>query len=193
MEVLAYDVLLSDEQKAHYREWATFTDLPGLCGKSDIISIHTPLTTDTEKMFNRQFFSRMKKTAFIINTSRGGVIDENDLIRALKEGVIAGAGLDVFEHEPIQPGNELLTLKNVILTPHAAALTEECVTRMAVAGAQRVVDLFTGCIPDNIANPEVLALDRWKHLREKKRAETMDRCNNKPLNDGYQNLERGEG
>ncbi|MDP3096529.1 MAG: NAD(P)-dependent oxidoreductase [Syntrophales bacterium] len=90
----------------------------------------------------------MKKTALIINTSRGGVIDEPDLIRALREGVIAGAGLDVFEHEPIQPGNELLSMKNVILTPHTAALTEECVNRMAVAGAERVVDLFNGFIPE---------------------------------------------
>lgn len=167
MKVLAYDLLLSDEQKQKYRDWVTFTDLPELCSNSDVISIHTPLNRDTEKMFNRQFFSRMKRTAFIINTSRGGVIDETDLIRALKEGVIAGAGLDVFEHEPIQPENELLTLKNVILTPHTAALTEECVTRMAVAGAERVVDLFNGYIPDNTANPEVLTLDRWKHLKKK--------------------------
>ncbi len=167
MKVLAYDLLLSDEQKAQYRDWVTFTGLPELCAGSDVISIHTPLNKDTEKMFNRRFFTGMKRTAFIINTSRGGVIDESDLIGALREGVIAGAGLDVFEQEPIAPGNELLTLRNVILTPHTAALTEECVTRMAVAGAERVVDLLNGYIPDNIANPEVLALDRWKHLKKK--------------------------
>lgn len=167
MKVLAYDLFLSDEQKARYREWVTFTDLDELSGSADVISIHTPLNRDTEKMFNRQFFARMKRTAFIINTSRGGVIDENDLIGALKEGLIAGAGLDVFEHEPLQPENELVTLKNVILTPHTAALTEECVTRMAVAGAERVVDLFNGFIPENVANPEVLTLDRWKQLKKK--------------------------
>ncbi len=167
MKVLAYDVLLTDEQKRKYQDWVTFTDLPDLCRRSDCISIHTPLTRDTEKMFGRQFFSSMKKTAFIINTSRGGVINEQDLIAALKGGVIAGAGLDVFENEPLQPGNGLLSLKNVILTPHTAALTEECVTRMAVAGAQRVVDLFNGLVPDNIANPEVLLLERWKSLKKK--------------------------
>jgi len=113
-----------------------------------------------------RFFSGMKKTAFIINTSRGGVINETDLVRALKEGVIAGAGLDVFEHEPLKPENGLLSLPNVILTPHTAALTEECVARMAVAGAQRVVDLFNGFVPENVANPEVLALERWKHLNK---------------------------
>lgn len=167
MKVLAYDLLLTDEQKGRYREWVTFTDLPELCVNSDVISIHTPLNRDTEKMFNRRFFSQMKRTAFIINTSRGGVIDESDLIAALKEGVIAGAGLDVFEHEPIEAGSELLTLKNVILTPHTAALTEECVTRMAVAGAQRVVDLFNGYIPENVANPEVLSQERWNYLKKK--------------------------
>jgi len=167
MKVLAYDLFLSDRQKATDRDWVTFTDLPDLCSHSDVISIHTPLTPDTEGMFDRAFFSGMKRTAFIINTSRGGVINEPDLIRALREGVIAGAGLDVFEHEPIQPGNELLSMKNVILTPHTAALTEECVKRMAVAGAERVVDLFNGFIPENVANPEVLSLARWKYLREK--------------------------
>jgi D-3-phosphoglycerate dehydrogenase len=167
MKVLAYDALLTDLQKEQYREWVTFTDLPGLCRNSDVISIHTPLTRETEKMFDRWFFSGMKKTAFIINTSRGGVINEADLVQALKEGVIAGAGLDVFEHEPIQSENELLSLPNVILTPHTAALTEECVTRMAVAGALRVVDLFNGFIPDNVANPEVLSLERWKQLKKR--------------------------
>ena len=167
MKVLAYDVLLTDAQKEKYQGWVTFTDLPDLCRRSDCISIHTPLNKDTEKMFDRQFFSSMKKTAFIINTSRGGVINEQDLIEALKGGVIAGAGLDVFENEPLQPGNGLLSLKNVILTPHTAALTEECVTRMAVAGAQRVVDLFNGFFPENVANPEVLSLERWKYLKKK--------------------------
>jgi D-3-phosphoglycerate dehydrogenase len=167
MKVLAYDALLTDAQKEGYREWVTFTDLPDLCRRSDCISIHTPLTRDTEGMFDRRFFSGMKKTAFIVNTSRGGVINEPDLIEALKGGVIAGAGLDVFENEPLQPGNGLLSLKNVILTPHTAALTEECVTRMAIAGAERVVDLFNGYLPDNVANPEVLSLEKWKYLKKK--------------------------
>ena len=167
MKVLAYDVFLSDQQKETYRNWVIFTDLPDLCVQSDVISIHTPLNRDTEKMFNRSFFFGMKRTAFIINTSRGRVIDEQDLIEALREGVIAGAGLDVFENEPIKPGNELLSMKNVILTPHTAALTEECVNRMAVAGAERVVDLFNGFIPENVANPEVLSRGRWKYLKKK--------------------------
>ena len=84
MKVLAYDLFLSEEQKASFRDWVTFTDLPELCANADVISIHTPLNSDTRKMFNRRFFSKMKKTAFIVNTSRGGVIDEQDLIQALR-------------------------------------------------------------------------------------------------------------
>jgi len=167
MKILACDALLSDQQKASCRDWVRFTDLTELCRDSDVISIHTPLTPDTRGMFNRRFFSQMKRTAFIVNTSRGGVIDEGALIQALKEGVIAGAGLDVFENEPIPAGHELLELRNVILTPHTAALTQECVIRMAVAGAQRVVDLFNGFLPENVANPEVLALDRWRSLKRR--------------------------
>jgi len=167
MKVLAHDALLTEAQKESYHEWVTFTDLPELCRRSDCISIHTPLTRDTERMFDCRFFSSMKKTAFLINTSRGGVIHEEHLIEALRGGVIAGAGLDVFENEPLEPGNGLLALKNVILTPHTAALTEECVTRMAIAGAQRVVDLFNGLLPDNVANPEVLSLEKWRHLKRR--------------------------
>jgi D-3-phosphoglycerate dehydrogenase len=168
MNVLAHDVLLDDQQKKRYADWVTFTDLPDLLAQADVVSIHTPLTGDTAKMFNRRLFAQMKRSAFIINTSRGGVVDEEDLIGALEEGLIAGAGLDVFEHEPIEPGSALLSLKNVILTPHTAALTDECVIRMAVAGAERVVDLMNGFIPENVANPEVLAQPRWKHLNRKR-------------------------
>jgi len=167
MKILACDALLGDAQKASYRDWVRFTDLAELSRDSDVISIHTPLTPDTRGMFNRRFFSQMKRTAFIVNTSRGGVIDERALVQTLKEGGIAGAGLDVFENEPIPPGHELLELRNVILTPHTAALTQECVIRMAVAGAQRVVDLFNGFVPENVANPEVLAIDRWRSLKKR--------------------------
>jgi len=167
MKVLANDAFLTQAQKDGYRDWVTFVELSELCARADVISIHTPLTAETAGMFNRAFFQAMKKTAFIINTSRGGVIDEQDLIWALKAGEIAGAGLDVFEQEPIQEGSELLSLSNVILTPHTAALTEECVIRMAVAGAERVVELAEGFLPGNVANPEVLSLPRWRHLNRR--------------------------
>jgi D-3-phosphoglycerate dehydrogenase len=109
----------------------------------------------------------MKRGAYVINTSRGGVIHEADLADALRSERIAGAGLDVFDEEPPASDHPLFGIENVILTPHAAALTRECVVRMAVLGAQRVVDLLQGFLPHSVANPEVLALERWKHLKRR--------------------------
>lgn len=162
MRVVAFDEYLPDAVKAEYRDWVTFMSADEVAERADAISVHIPLTAETKHMFNAAFFKRMKKTAFFVNTSRGGVVREEDLIAALKAGEIAGAGLDVFEHEPIQPGNELLSLPNVILTPHTAALTSECVIRMAVSGAERVAEVFEGRIPANIANPKALEHPRWK-------------------------------
>ena len=107
----------------------------------------------------------MKPEAYFVNVSRGGVANEQDLIRALKDGVIKGAGLDVFESEPIEKDNPLLEIDNVILTPHTAALTKECVVRMATEAAKRVIQLFDGYQPENIANPDVLKMKKWQHLK----------------------------
>ena len=86
------------------------------------------------------------------------------VLAALRDRKIMGAGLDVFEREPPPAGNPLLGMDNVLLTPHAAALTRACVTRMAVLAARRVLDVLQGVVPDDVANPEVLASDRWRHL-----------------------------
>lgn len=144
-----------------------FTALEELFKEADVISLHIPLSEETKGLIDCKYLSLMKSAAFIINTSRGGVIKEGDLIKALQQGLIAGAGLDVYEKEPLDAGNPLLELKNVILTPHSAALTKECVIRMAVSAARRVIDLFNGYIPENIANPEALSMQKWRHLREK--------------------------
>jgi glyoxylate reductase len=97
----------------------------------------------------------MKRTAFLINTSRGPVVDEEALHRALKERVIAGAGLDVFEREPIDPGSPLLTLDNIITTPHIASASIETRTKMAVTAAKNLVSVLQGKEPLNLVNPEV--------------------------------------
>ena len=104
----------------------------------------------------------MKPEAIIINTSRGGILDEEALIRCLKEGTIAGAGLDVFEKEPLEKNNPLKTLDNVILTPHSAALTRECVVRLALGAARAVVDVLHGRKPAGAVNPAAMMHPRWQ-------------------------------
>ena len=167
MKVLAHDPYLDEKQRADYLEWVEFVDLEGLFKRSDVISIHLPLTESTRGMVGKELLGLMKNSAFIINTSRGGIIREAELALTLKEGVIAGAGLDVFEKEPPQPKNPLMSLGNVVLTPHSAALTRECVVEMAVSAVRRVLDVFDGYKPENIANPEVLIMEKWKSLKIK--------------------------
>ena len=106
----------------------------------------------------------MKPEALLINTSRGAVVDETALVKALQEKKIGGAGLDVMEQEPPAADNKLLGLENVILTPHTAALTRECVIRMATEAAECVIDALQGKEPLNIANRDVLKDKRWGHL-----------------------------
>ncbi|WP_016939582.1 D-glycerate dehydrogenase [Nitrosopumilus sp. SJ] len=102
-----------------------------LVSESDIISIHVPHTKETDRMFNMKIFRKMKKTAFLINTSRGKVVNEKDLVIALKKKIIAGAGLDVFEQEPIDKNNPLAKLQNAVLTPHIGSSTKETRAKMA--------------------------------------------------------------
>jgi len=167
MKIVAYDEYLSEEKKRALESWVRFISLEELFKESDVVSIHLPLNSETMGMINFKLLGIMKKSAFLINTSRGGVIDEDDLVKVLRENTISGAGLDVFEKEPLELNNPLFTLDNVILTPHTAALTKECVVRMATSAVKRVIDILNGYIPDNIANPEVLKTKRWKNLKEK--------------------------
>ncbi len=108
----------------------TFTNLDDLLKKSDIVTLHCPLTPQTEKMINASRLSIMKNTAFLINTGRGGLIDENALADALQNKIIAGAGLDVLTQEPPEPDNPLLKLSNCIITPHIAWATYEARKRL---------------------------------------------------------------
>ena len=158
MKIIANDDYLPDHVKQSFKGWVEFTDIDTILGKSDYISIHVPLTKETKDLVSYSRIKKMKKNAFLINTSRGGIINEKDLVKALKEGVIAGAGLDVFENEPIENESELLKMENVILSPHTAALTVECTLRMAMEGVKRVVNFFNGLPHENVANPAVLDL-----------------------------------
>jgi len=158
MKIIANDDFLPQAAKDSFSGWVEFTDIDTVLAKSDYISIHVPLTKETKNLLDFDRIKKMKKNAFLINTSRGGIINEKDLVKALKEGIIAGAGLDVFENEPIEMESELLKMESVILSPHTAALTVECTLRMAMEGVKRVVKFFNGEKPENVANPAVLDL-----------------------------------
>lgn len=133
---------------------AEYREMNSLLAEADFISVHTPLLPETRGLFNAEKFGRMKRTAFLINTSRGPVVNEGDLVAALENGKIAGAALDVFEKEPaIHPG---LRRANVVLAPHIASASLETRTKMAVMAAENVVALLQGRRPANILNPEVL-------------------------------------
>jgi glyoxylate reductase len=136
------------ELNAEYRE------MNSLLAESDFISIHVPLLPETRGLFDGPRFSKMKPTAYLINTARGAVIDDAALVHALENGKIAGAALDVFENEPfIHPG---LKRPNVVLAPHIASASIETRTKMACMAAENVVALLKGKQPPNMLNPEVL-------------------------------------
>lgn len=140
MNVLYYDVFRSPRLESEIG--AKYANLTELVEKADIISIHVPLTPETTHLINEDLLRRMKKSAILINTSRGPVVDTNALIKALKEGWIAGAGLDVFEEEPLPRDHPLTKLDNVVLTSHIGASTHEAQERAGIQIAERIVEFF---------------------------------------------------
>jgi glyoxylate reductase len=133
-----------------------YRSLDDLLKESDFVSLHPPLRPDTRHMIGDREFGRMKPTAFIVNTARGAIIDEAALIRALKARKIAGAGLDVFEHEPKIP-SALLKMANVVALPHLGSAVSELRKKMANIVVDNILALLDGKRPPNIINPEVLA------------------------------------
>jgi D-3-phosphoglycerate dehydrogenase len=123
---------------------------------ADYLSIHVPLTKETRKSIGAEQLSLMKRSAFVINTCRGGVVDEEALYEALKIGIIRGAALDVLEEEPPNFDNPLLSLDNVLITPHAAFYSEEAMVEVRSRSSQAVVKVFKGELPDHIVNRKVL-------------------------------------
>jgi len=152
MKVIYTDAVRADEE-AEKSVNAEFRDMNALLAESDFISLHVPLLPETRGLFDAAKFFRMKPTAFLINTSRGPVVDEAALVAALENKKIAGAALDVYENEPfILPG---LKRHNVVLAPHLASASVETRSKMAVMAAENVVDLFKGQRPANMLNPEI--------------------------------------
>jgi glyoxylate reductase len=134
---------------------ATRTDIPSLLRESDFVTLHTPLLPETRHLINAQSLRTMKKTAYLVNASRGPVVDEAALVQALMEGWIAGAGLDVFEEEPeVHAG--LMPLPNVVLAPHIASASSDTRTQMATLAVENCLAVLEGKTPPTPVNPEVL-------------------------------------
>lgn len=153
MKILFYDVVPRPEIE---KLGAKKADLDTLLKQSDFVSIHVPLMKETHHLMNEQKLRLMKKTAYLINNSRGPVVDEKALCKALKEGWIAGAALDVFEQEPIPVDSPLLKLDNVVLAPHISSASLETRSRMAEMVAENLVAFFEGKKPPNLINPDVM-------------------------------------
>ncbi len=133
---------------------ANLVSFEELLEQSDFISVHAPLTPQTKHLFDRHAFARMKQTAYIINTARGPVIKEDDLVAALKDGEIAGAGLDVYENEPaMAPG--LAELENVVILPHIGSATHSSRADMATLAARNLIAMLKGGKPETCLNPEL--------------------------------------
>jgi D-3-phosphoglycerate dehydrogenase len=156
MRVLIYDPFLGDRSLP--LGVTRSTKLEELLSVADIVSLHCPLTEKTRNLIGANELGRMKRTAWLFNTARGGVVDEEALIAALQGGKIAGAGLDTFRQEPPEDLQRLCEAGKIVLTPHIAAATEEAFTRMGVEAAQNVLTILRGNEPDRerIVNPEVL-------------------------------------
>lgn len=137
-----------------------FSSLDELLAKSDYVSLHVPLTEDTRHMINKDTLAKMKRGAYLINTARGPVVNEEDLIQTLKSGQLAGAGLDVYDNEP-NIGPELITMQNCILTPHIASATWEARNKMGEQAVAAILDTLSGKKPQNLVNEEV-----WEKRRK---------------------------
>lgn len=153
LRILGYDPYVD---KSLAREHGiTLVNLPELLKESDYISVHALLDKETWHLIGEKEFRQMKPTAYLINTSRGSVVDEAALIKALQEKRIAGAGLDVFEKEPIDPDNPLLKLGNVVITPHAAFYSDAAFKRLRISVGQEAARVLSGRWPKNMVNKTV--------------------------------------
>ncbi|MDH4180515.1 MAG: dehydrogenase [Betaproteobacteria bacterium] len=135
-------------------------DLPALLRESDFVVTCPLLNDETRHLVSAPQFALMKPAAYFINVARGPVVDEPALIEALRKGRIAGAALDVFEQEPVDPANPLLAMDNVIVTPHSLCWTDECFHNMATTGLTSIVDALSGRVPEFVVDREVLAHPR---------------------------------
>lgn len=153
MEIIYNDIYRRDDLEKELG--IVFKTKDEVLSESDFLSLHVPFTPETHHMIGENELAVMKESAFLVNTSRGPVVDEKALYLALRDGVIAGAALDVFEEEPVDHDSPLLGLDNIVLTPHLASGSRETRTKMAITAATNLVLVLKGKEPLNLVNPEV--------------------------------------
>jgi len=158
MNVLYYDVIRRPDFEKEYN--IKFTEIDTIFKTADFITINTPLTKETHHLVNEKKLKMMKKTAYIVNNARGPIVDEKALYKALKEGWIAGAALDVFEQEPTPIDNPLLKLDNIVVAPHISSASYETRSKMAEMVAENLTAFFEGKTPPNLVNPEVVKVKK---------------------------------
>jgi len=159
MKVIAYDPYLSEAAFAQLGVGSEKT-VEDVLKKADFISLHTPLTPETKHLMGEKQFALMKDSAYLINCSRGEVVDEEALIKALQNKVIAGAGLDVFTKEPPDQNSPLFTMDNVVVTPHSSSLTSNGKIKMATGAVEQLMKVLNGEMPDYLVNKAVLQKTR---------------------------------
>ncbi|MGH2588680.1 MAG: D-2-hydroxyacid dehydrogenase family protein [Dehalococcoidia bacterium] len=164
MRLIAWSQNLTEERAAACG--AECVDKEDLLSRADIVTIHLQLSPRTTGLIGAQDLARMRPAAYLINTSRGPIVEEPALVEALRRGLIAGAGLDVFDEEPLPPGHPLLTLANVVLTPHLGYVTAEAYRGFYGQTLENVRDLVAGT-PQRVLNPEVLPLRRMPLVRSR--------------------------
>jgi D-3-phosphoglycerate dehydrogenase len=158
MRILAYDPYVLPARAQLYG--AELVDLETLLKESDVISVHTPLTTETQHLIGRKQFSLMKSTAIFVNTSRGPVVDEAALAEALEKKQFLGAGIDVFEQEPLSPTSPLRKMENIVLTPHTSSSTKEAFRNTYKGSVNNILRFVNGQRPNWVVNREVLMAKR---------------------------------
>jgi phosphoglycerate dehydrogenase-like enzyme len=152
MEVTAFDPFLDDLQ---FQGVTRSPDLAEMLSAADVVSVHIPLTDQSRGLFDRETLGGMKRGAILINTSRGGLVETDALLEAVNSGRLGAVGLDVTDPEPLPINHPLLSLENVLITPHVASWTKEAKRRMLLTAVEEVRAVMSGRIPGNLINPEV--------------------------------------
>ncbi|MBC7251636.1 MAG: C-terminal binding protein [Anaerolineae bacterium] len=164
LTLLTYDPYVDAETATRYG--VQKVELDELLQRADLISVHCPLTEETRHLLSTREFNLMKEGVFIVNTSRGPIIDEAALVEALRSGKVWGAGLDVFEHEPLPLDSPLRDFDNVTFTPHVGANSEESTADLYRLGCQIAIDVYNGVWPQSVVNPEVEATTPYPFRRQ---------------------------